>query len=297
MNDGPVAAYTIYIDESGDDGLTKVQPIDPLGASEWFVLGAIVVPSSLGLETTWVQHILTELKLHQRRALHFQPLNKQRRITVCEMIGSLPVRCFAVISNKRNMRGHSNPRAARVSYSAGRTYFYWWMTRLLLERVTDYCERRSLHEFGEPRLAQIVFARRGGLQYSHCQGYLYWIRNQSRTNSLYLNRGDLKWSVINPLDEIRVLNASTCAGLQLADVVASAFFQAANGSPDPAIALAPRMAFDSNGSIYDYGIKLMPRDYLNSATEEQRLAFDFYRKERRQVTVPWDPARVLAPPS
>jgi Protein of unknown function (DUF3800) len=40
-------AYIAYIDESGDDGLSKVQPIDPNGASEWFVLGAIVVPADI----------------------------------------------------------------------------------------------------------------------------------------------------------------------------------------------------------------------------------------------------------
>jgi hypothetical protein len=96
-------AYIAYIDESGDDGLSKVQPIDPNGASEWFVLGAIVVPAEIGREAIWTQKILTALKLPQRRILHFQPLDAQRQITACQTIAALPVRCFAVMSNKRNM--------------------------------------------------------------------------------------------------------------------------------------------------------------------------------------------------
>jgi hypothetical protein len=39
----PKVAYVAYIDESGDDGLTRVRPIDPDGATEWFVISAVVV--------------------------------------------------------------------------------------------------------------------------------------------------------------------------------------------------------------------------------------------------------------
>lgn len=109
------------------------------------MLGAIVVPANMRREAIWTNDILAALKLNQRRVLHFQPLDRQRQVKACQAIAKLPVRCFAVTSNKRNMRGYTNPRAARVSYAAERSYFYWWMTRLLLERITDYCERRSNH--------------------------------------------------------------------------------------------------------------------------------------------------------
>ena len=36
--------YVAYIDEAGDDGIRTVAPLDARGASEWFVLGAFVVP-------------------------------------------------------------------------------------------------------------------------------------------------------------------------------------------------------------------------------------------------------------
>jgi hypothetical protein len=160
------------------------------------------------------------------------------------------------------------------------------MTRLLLERITDYCERRAMHEYGEPRVVRIEFARRGGLRYSHCQGYFYWLRWQSKTNSLYLKQGDLKWSAVNPLDEIRVHDPALREGLQIADAVAGAFYQAVTGNPEPAMELAPRMAFDARGSIMGYGLKLMPGGYLDRAEPHQRPVFDFYAREKRQATVP-----------
>jgi hypothetical protein len=276
------AGYVAYIDESGDDGLWKVQPVDPVGASEWFILSAMVVPTSLNREAIWVQRILADLGLHQRRTLHFQSLDDHHKLAVCEALAALPIRCFAVASHKPNMRRHVNEKAARVSYAVGRTWFYWWMTRLLLERVTDYCERRGLHEHGEKRLVRLEFSRRGGLRYEHCQGYLTYLRDQSATGKLHLKRGDLKWSVVDAINEIRVFNATERAGLQIADVVAGAFFQAGTEKPNFAMALEQRMASNADGVVFDYGVKLMPGWYLKQATGESRRAFDHYVSLRKR---------------
>lgn len=281
------AGYVAYIDESGDDGLWKIKPTDAAGGSEWFVLSAMVVPADLNREVVWVQKILTDLGLHQRRTLHFQSLEDHQRLAVCQALAALPIRCFAVASHKPNMRRHRNEKAARVSYPVGRTWFYWWMTRLLLERVTDYCERRGHHEQRKSRLVRIEFSRRGGLRYEHCQGYLDYIREQSSTGRLHLKRGDLKWTVVDTINEIRVLSPPDRAGLQIADAVAGAFFQAGNGKADFAIALEDRMAFDADGRVFDYGVKLMPGWFLKHAKGNARRAFDHYASlKRRQAPGP-----------
>src|SRR5438552_2871876 len=101
-------SYVAYIDESGDDGVANVRPIDPNGATEWFVLSALVVRAEAQRETIWVRDILKQIRLEQRRTLHFQPLDDWRRNLVCAGISELPVRCFAVISNKANMRRYQN---------------------------------------------------------------------------------------------------------------------------------------------------------------------------------------------
>lgn len=273
-------SYVAYIDESGDDGVASVRPVDPNGASEWFVLSALVVRVEAQRETVWVRDILKQLRLEQRRTLHFQPLDDWRRTLVCSKIAELPVRCFAVISNKANMHGYRNSKAEAASVTAGRTWFYWWMTRLLLERVTDFCEQRSHRDYGEPRLVRLEFARRKGLRYAHLQAYLSWLRMQSKANALFLRRGDLKWSVVDPINQIAAIDNSERAGLQLSDSIASAFYQAVNGpSPDisPAAALKPRMARGRNGEVFEYGLKLMPDNFLARATAEQRQIFDHYK--------------------
>lgn len=182
------------------------------------------------------------------------------------------------------MRGYRNKRAEVASSRVGRTWFYWWITRLLLERVTDYCERRSLRDYGEPRIVRLEFARRKGLRYAQLQAYLTWLRMQSRAGALFLQHGDLKWSAIDLINEIGAYDSSERAGLQLSDVVASSFFQSVSGhAPDPshAMVLAPRMAGKPNGQIFDYGLKLMPGNFLSGASAEHRKIFDFYIKQKR----------------
>jgi hypothetical protein len=240
----PKVSYVAYIDESGDDGVGTVRPVDPNGATEWFTLSAVVVRAEAQSEAVWVRGILRDIELDRRHELHFQPLDDWRKAIVCNRIAGLPLRCFVAMSHKVNMRGHQNPQAAKVS--AGKTWFYWWMTWLLLERATDYCERRSLRDYGSPRLVRLEFSRRGGLRYPHFQSYLYWLRMQSRVGALFLKRGDLKWSVIDPINEVAAYDHPERAGLQIADAVASAFYLAvACDSPDPqfACALKPRMTF------------------------------------------------------
>jgi len=103
---------------------------------------------------------------------------------------------------------------------------------------------------------------------------------QSKANALFLKNGDLRWSVVDPLDEVRAYDHPERAGLQLADAVASAFYQAVSGEPTPdpefALALKPRLTRNEKGSIFGYGIKLMPPRYLERAPEQHRKFFDSF---------------------
>jgi hypothetical protein len=276
-------AYVAYIDESGDDGVAKVRPIDANGASEWFALSAVVVRTQTQRETVWVRDILKKIELSHRRELHYQPLDEWRKPIVCQAISQLPLRGFTVLSNKINMRGYSNSRAAKSQPSLGRTWFYWWITRLLLERITDYCEWRSIRDYGSPRLVRLEFSRRLGLRYSHLKSYLYWLRMQSRTETLYLDQGDIKWSVLDPLNGVEVFDHAERAGLQLADAIAGACYQGVAGFPHPvptnSMLLAPRMAIGRNGKIWNYGFKLMPGNYLPRAPLHQKPLLEFFSKK------------------
>jgi hypothetical protein len=163
--------YVAYIDESGDDGTKTVTPIDPSGASEWFVLGAVVVPiHEDAFVHQWLSEALRRLKSRQRTDIHFAKLDDGRKETLCRYLASLNFRWFASVSHKPNMRGHRNVRAEKVG---SRNYFYNWMARILLEKVTKYCLKDSSTRYrGEPpRKLRIEFSARGGMFYPHTRDY------------------------------------------------------------------------------------------------------------------------------
>lgn len=112
--------FIAYIDESGDDGLARVKPIDPDGSSEWFVLSAVVVRA--GNENAvgrWQRDILDSFGYTQRKDIHYRKLSPIRKQLACKYMADQPLRIFTVMSNKKNMRGYSNKRCAQEPY-----YFY-----------------------------------------------------------------------------------------------------------------------------------------------------------------------------
>lgn len=86
------------------------------------------------------------------------------------------------------------------------------------------------------------------MSYPRLLSYLRLIRHQSEVGNLYLKAGDLAWSVVD-LDLIKDIAHKNEAGLQLADLVAGAFYEAVSvervAPPDPNYArLLARAAAD-----------------------------------------------------
>ncbi|MBM2575259.1 DUF3800 domain-containing protein [Jannaschia sp. Os4] len=273
-------SYVAYIDEAGDDGLRRVRPIDSHGSSEWLVVSAVVVRASRENEVKdWVSDIRDGLWRYNRATLHFKDLNENKRLFVCDQLAGLNARYFVVCSNKKNMRGYQNPLAEQVP---SQCWFYNWMTRLLLERVTDFVAWRSEVDFGEPQKVKIEFSNRGGLSYSQMKAYWRWISYQGENT--FLRFGRINWDAID-YELAKVYPHYDRAGLQLADVVASAFFKAVDkyntGSCDPRFAakLQPRMARFRDrpaNSPSGYGVKLMPSLKGARLLPEQEQIFRYY---------------------
>ena len=261
----PKYDFVVYIDEAGDDGLTTVKPLDANGSSEWLVLGAVVIDATREAKSiTWVRDIIKRFRRHQARGLHFRGLNPAKKRLVCASIATRPLRCFALASNKKNMKGYANPWAELIP---SKNWFYCWLTRLLLERVTYFAKQRGIQQFGEPRKLKVVFSERGGMSYAQLNAYYSWLEMRSAADQLVLPLGDLQWEVMDRR-LLEVHNHSARAGLQLADAVASAFFKGCDmydtGACDPQFAklLEPRMGRDPDtraGKITGYGVKLMPQ--------------------------------------
>ncbi|APX84601.1 hypothetical protein BV511_07680 [Methylorubrum extorquens] len=278
--------YVAFIDEAGDDGLRSVKPIDPNGGTEWFILSAVVIRASRESEPrAWVRDILRDIGSEGAADLHFNRLSPNQKTRACELISELPLKCFVVASNKKNMRHYLNKKAAKVP---SRNFFYCWMTRLLLERVTEYCSAVNDHEDAVGGKVKFVFSESHRMSYRQFRAYLHWIKLQSIGGSLHLDKGDPDWSVVD-IDLVEAHPHKTRAGLMLADVVASAFFQGVTlrddqtCRPEYAKLLAPRIA-RKNATTSGFGLKAMPPQlYTAALTDAQAEVFNFYGVPTRRA--------------
>ena len=276
--------YVAYIDEAGDDGLRRVRPVSNNGASEWLILAAVVVKKNRETEIKkWIIDLTSNFKHHQRDGVHFSDLNPAKRLAACEFLASKDLRIFVVASNKKNMQGYENPAAAQIP---SQNWFYCWLTRLLLERVTLAVNSWSHREFGEPRKIRIEYSARGGLRYPQMAAYYEWMRMKKNQ---FLPWGKVYFDVM-AFDLLKVYPHTTRAGLQLADIAASAFYKACDhidtGDCDPrfAKALKPRMGI-INDQIAGFGLKLMPSLSKANLLPAQEEIFRFYGYPKQW----WDP--------
>lgn len=281
--------YVLYIDEAGDDGLKRVRPIDDVGASEWLVISGVLVRSNNEEGVVdWVREIRSDIAANQGPALHFRNLSPTKKLRACEILAEKQAVYFAVCSNKKNMRGWSNERAAKMG---GKQWFYNFCVRFLMERVTDLCLRDCHKRYGETRYLRVVFSQRGGHSYGQTKAYWEHLKAQAASQTTYLNKRVIRHEVLR-FNLVDYVPHTTMAGLQLADAVASAFYQACDvldvtHDTAPAKLLLPRMAKQS-GVIADYGLVLQPTPPdKGQLTAEQKEIFRFYGYDFRDA---WAPA-------
>lgn len=258
----PGYEYVLFIDEAGDVG-TRVRSGDGKGSTEWFALGGFVAAQRYEAEMAdWVRSVRQEIGAPpDSMELHFNGLDKQRRINAATAIAKLPIRAFVVLSHKENMRGYQNSRAAKAG---GRNVFYNFCVRVLLERATQVVARSCTKRFGEVRPMKTVIAETGGVRYDHTMEYLDKLRGQALTGTTYLGANTIHPRVASSWAFEKV-SAKTVAGCQVADVITSSFYNAVHQDAvfpmlqDPALALRPIMA-RKDGVVANTGLKLLPWD-------------------------------------
>jgi hypothetical protein len=268
-------ALTIYIDEAGDPGVRD--GLRYLGERhEWLCLGAVAVRSSRDADLVgWVKELRTEARSTQSGALHYNRITLERRPGVCSLLGTKPARAFVMASHKSNLREYINPRLQQM-IDAGKMYN--WCIRLLLERVTAWAETWQRQELKRLEGLRVIFARRGH-DWDHFFSYVETLRWQSENGKLFLKGPGLNpalldqshWSLSQP---------EQYAGLQLADTVASAFYQAANtASPSynvvPAQNLKTIMA-TKGGAEANCGVTVWPLPHQAPFPEASKPVFRAY---------------------
>ncbi len=216
------------------------------------------------------------------RPLHFNELNHKARIKICEKIAGLGGRIFWVASHKTNMRGYLNPRAGAIT---GYNFFYNWIARLLLERISEHCHRHSTAKFGRPRVVKLCFASRTVGMKAELRRYLSKLKRQSERGELYIDAGDITWPVIDD-QQLDFLESQDVPGLQFADTVASALYRALperrgrTGNSAFIDILRPRAAKGPHGKIFGHGLKMMPKYQTAEITEIQRKVFESFGAPR-----------------
>lgn len=277
--DIPDPYYIAFVDEAGDPGLNRVRPIDDHGGTEWLCLSAVVVRAKYDADVVnWVRAIITTAGVRNRPDLHYRDLPDHRKRIVVNEVSRLPVRGFVLASNKKNMRGYRNIRAERVR---SQQWFYNFCLRLLLERVTDFCSRHAAGERAKGRFLKIVYSERGGHSYAQTAAYQELLKMQAKGGALVLTKRRILWEVLDWRLAEPVSHKSS-AGAQLADVIASAFYQAVDTLPPTkwnnefAKPLMPIMAKE-NGSCMGYGVALQPTPpWKAKLNDKQKEIFEFY---------------------
>ncbi len=271
--------FVAYIDEAGDTGIEGVRPVDPEGATEWLILSCMVVKENDDHNCmTWLQEIKAQFTNVNSPFLHYKDLIPRKKQIACSHIVTKPARFFIVASNKKNIDGYRNQACELVSGTSS-AWLYWWLSRLLLERVTAFCEERvPASQRGQAKIL-FVFSRRGRMRYADFRDYLKKLHKQSRLGSLHLARGDIRWSVVDE-EELLVLDSSARAGLQLTDLCAGAFFQAleqkSNFDTQYAKLFHGRMGHNKSGQVMGFGIKTMPDLHQMGLTIAQRAIFEHF---------------------
>jgi hypothetical protein len=152
---------------------------------------------------------------------------------------------------------------------------------LLLERVTHFCYDHAKSDGASDRLLKIIYSERGGHSYGQTIAYHELLKNQSKAGALVLTKRRIYWELL----DWRLAEAAShksSAGAQLADVVASAFYQAVDTLPPTkwnnefAKLLKPIMARE-DGHYFNYGVALQPTPPSKARlTDQQKEIFEFY---------------------
>jgi hypothetical protein len=238
--------FVVYIDESGDEGFRF-----DYGSSRWFVLGSVIIPRARELEVvklidnvrdTLNQHRPAQHQIPKKKPLHFRDLRHEARKYFAQQIAQAELQTVCVLINKTFINNSNFNQEQRL---------YFHAVRLLVERVSWCCHNQK---------AYLVFSNRSSLDYSNLCDYLKYLEENRKKLNYRAAPG-----VIDP-DKMETFSAGKRLGLQLADAIASSYFYAVEPSPygltEEAYAriLFPRAYRSENGEVWDYGIKLFPKE-------------------------------------
>jgi hypothetical protein len=208
-------SFRAYVDESGDEGFKFRKSLNKESSSDWFVLAAFVTRKKTDLEVVKViDQVRGEFQLHPRKHIHWKNLKHPQKVRYSQIISALQARIIAVCVHKPSLL---EPETFQDRY---RLYFY--AVRYLIERISWIA--RDFHnpdKWGGDGTVKIIFSNRQGMSYSEMKDYLRLLEKQKQIG------GDIRIEFDKiPIDRLETQAPRRSMGLQLADAVAGAFFNA-----------------------------------------------------------------------
>lgn len=165
----------------------------------------------------WRDEIASLFPQREGRDIHFYKLKHEQKVAAAALLASKPFGACVVLSNKATIV--SSPKYDVFKQPQ---HLYNYLVRFLLERLTAACRKHARREGNTEATLSITFSRRTGTDYKVMAEYLQLMKDGREVKQAIRS---IDWSVFDPKD-IRVENHAKRAGLQLADVVTSATYNA-----------------------------------------------------------------------
>jgi hypothetical protein len=248
------ASFRAYVDESGDEGFVFRTSPPVQASSDWFVLAAFVTRKKTDLETVKiVDRARKELQRHPKKHIHWKDLKHAEKVRYAQLISELPARTVAVCVHKPSLL---EPETFRERY---RLYFY--AVRYLVERVSWLArDKHNPAKWGGDGTVELVFSNRQGMSYAEMKDYLQHLEKQkSSGQDIRVEFGCI------PTGQLTTDTPGRCMGLQLADAVAGAIFNALErdrfGNTEARyLKILSPILYGHDGRHLGYGLKIVPRE-------------------------------------
>lgn len=238
--------FNVYIDESGEAGINKVRDGLSSGASPYFVMAAVVCQPTAEV---LAKNALSDAKdkIGKISWKHATNLGHTQKVFLAREINRLPVRFFAVVSNKKTLGGYKT----EINGSASK--FYNKCAQYLLESICSYLAPH----LGSDQDLNVYFEKMNH-DYDAMRRFLIKVRDKP----LFPQSRSLR--NLNPFG-ISTLKKGESEMLEIADFVAHAVYQCANltesnfGIPEPRYfrEISSRFAGDEFGCATGIGLKFI----------------------------------------
>lgn len=201
--------FTVYIDESGEAGVSRIRDGKSGGASPYFVLGAVLSNSASEIAT---KSAFSKFRATIRKDTwkHATDLGHSEKVLLARTLGAQPIRFFAVMSHKATLGNYKD----KIDQDAQK--FYNKCVKYLLENVCSYLISTG-HSDADLRL---VLERR-----NHDYDAMIRYIGRVKDNPIYEQSKSLR--IFNPF-AISTLPKGETVMLDVADFVSHAVYQCSN---------------------------------------------------------------------